>query len=94
MKIKTYVKKHIPDHKKIVQYQNINMFSRPTLKFIGINPTHKILLIGRKKRKVHSHKVDTKRNYENIALVLKDYSPTYIMSIITVVVCILTRHYI
>lgn len=77
MNIKKLVNDKIPNHKKVIQYQNVNDFSRPSIKFVGINPTHKILVIGRKKRKKGSHKVDTNRNYESIALVLKDYLLTY-----------------
>jgi len=80
MNIKTFVNEKIPDHKKLIQYQNINKFSRPSLKFIGLNPTHKILLIGRRKRKHGSHKLDTKRGYESVALVLKDFTASYVIS--------------
>ena len=80
MKLNKLVNEIIPDYKKIIAYQNINDFSKLTLKFVGLNPTHKILLIGKKRRKKNSHKVDTKRNYESVALVLKEYTCSYIIS--------------
>lgn len=95
MDTKNYLKSRCLDAKKIVVFQNINSFSIPSLKFVGINPTHRILVVGRRKRKKHSHKIDTKRNYENVAMILKDYYWMYLMSLYLVgVYLICTKLYL
>ena len=92
MNTKEYLLKKTPDARNIITYQNINNFSVPSLKYIGINPTHKILVVGRRKRKHNSHKIDTRRNYEKVAMILKDYYGTYIMALyITGVYLICTK---
>ena len=63
--------------KKVVVYQNIKYFLIPSLRYEPINPTHKILVTGVKKRK-YSH---GNRNQEKVALLLKQYYPMYVVSL-------------
>jgi len=64
--------------KKVKVYQNLRFFLIPSLQYEGINPTHKILVRGIKKRKYRKYKKPT---YEKIALIFKNEFPLYVLSI-------------
>lgn len=63
-----YFKKKL-DAKKVIVYQSLRFFFVPSLHYERINPNHKILVYGKKKKK-YTHGT---RNYEKIALILKNY---------------------
>lgn len=88
-KTKQFLTRKYPNAKKIIAYQNIKDFAIPSLQFVGLNPTHKILIIGKRKRKKNSHKVDTNRNHENIAMVLKNFYGSYVITLYLVGVYLL-----
>jgi len=64
--------------KDVKVYQNLKFFLVPSLKYEGINPTHKILVWGIKKRRYSKHK---SRNYEKVAVIFKNYFPVYVLAI-------------
>lgn len=77
-KVKTveWFKKHT-DCKKVIVYQNLKCFLIPSLHYEYVNPTHKTLVTGIKKRK-YRHGVC---NEEKIAMLLRNYYPMYLLSL-------------
>lgn len=68
MNTERWFKNHNPEVKKVIIYQNLKNFLIPSLNYDYVNPTHKILVRGKKKRKHRSGS----NNYEKIAVLIKN----------------------
>lgn len=68
MNTEKWFKHHNPDVKKVIVFQNLRKFLITSLNYDYINPDHKILVRGIKKRKRRSGS----NNYEKIAILIKN----------------------
>lgn len=87
-KSQKWFKTHHPDKckKKAIIFQNVKFFLLPSLKYERVNPTHKTIVWGLKKKKYHSSR---HRNYEKVAILLRNWYYIYLFGLAVNIIVLL-----
>lgn len=76
-RLKDFANAHNIEYKDIMVYQNLKFFFYPSLKYEYINPTHKVLLTGKRNG---NKKQRCNNNDEKIAIFMRQYYPYYVLA--------------